>query len=69
VGGKIQQIGIFLNKEFLAFWATYSEKILHLLKKPNCINGKGTCYGTYIISLVLWFSNKNIFSTIVIEIF
>jgi hypothetical protein len=33
VGGKIQQIGIFLSKAFLAFWATYSEKILHLLQK------------------------------------
>jgi hypothetical protein len=29
VGEKNQQIGIF-SKEFLAFWATYSEKILHL---------------------------------------
>jgi len=33
VGGKIQQIGIFLSKEFLASWATYSEKIMHLLQK------------------------------------
>jgi hypothetical protein len=30
-GGKNQQICIFSSKEFLAFWATYSEKILHLL--------------------------------------
>jgi hypothetical protein len=59
-----------LSKEFLAFWATYSEKILHLLKILFFSkNGKGTYYGTYIISLMLWFSSKKNVSTIVIEIF
>jgi hypothetical protein len=31
VGKNNQQIAIFSSKEFLAFWATYSKKILHLL--------------------------------------
>jgi hypothetical protein len=70
VGGKNQQIGIFSNKEFLAFWATYFEKILHLLIYIYfCKNGKGIYYGTYIISLMLWFLSKKNVSTIVIEIF
>jgi hypothetical protein len=72
VGEKDQQIGFFLSKEFLTFWATYFAKILHLLIfiyfcKFFC--KKGTYYGTYIISLMLWFSNKKNVSTIVIEIF
>jgi len=69
MGGKNQQICIFSSKEFLAFWATYSEKILHLLFFFFCKNGKGTYYGTYIISLMSWFSSKKNVSTIVIEIF
>jgi hypothetical protein len=70
VGEKNQNIGIFLSKEFLAFWATYSKKILHsLIFILFCKNGKGTYYGTYIISLMLWFSSKKNVSTIVIEMF
>jgi hypothetical protein len=70
VGEKNQKIGNFLSKEFLAFWATYSKKILHsLIFILFCKNGKGTYYGTYILSLMLWFSSKNFFSSIVIEIF
>lgn len=70
MGEKNQNIGIFLSKEFLAFWATYSKKILHsLIFILFCKNGKGTYYGTYIISLMLWFSSKKNVSTIVIEMF
>jgi hypothetical protein len=72
VGGINQQICIFFSKEFLAFWATYAKKILHLfyfILFYFCKNGKDTYYGTYIISLMLWFSSKKDVSTIVIEIF
>jgi len=70
MGEKNQHIGFFSSKEFLAFWATYSAEILDLLIfNYFCKNGKGTYYGTHIISLMLWFSSKKNVSTIVIEIF
>jgi len=54
MGEKNQHIGFFSSKEFLAFWATYSAKILDLLIFIYfCKNGKGTYYGTHIISLML----------------